>query len=51
MVRTFPCSPSARVMAGVLTGGLLLFAILVPLVLRGARNRVEMKEQKRNPVV
>ena len=30
MVPTFPCSPSARVMAGVLTGGLLLSALVSP---------------------
>jgi rhamnose transport system permease protein len=39
-----------RVM-NVVTGGLLLFAILIPLALRGARNRVEMKERRRNLVV
>ncbi len=39
-----------RVM-NVVTGGLLVFAILVPLVMRGMRNNVELTAQKKETVV
>jgi len=35
----------------VVTGGLLVFAILVPLVMRGMRNNVELTAQKKETVV
>ena len=39
-----------RVM-NIMTGCLLIFAILVPKALKGMRNTVELKEQKKNLVI